>query len=99
MFSVYAQNPNFDDLLSALHLGEMPEGVLGPGQVRVQLKAASLNWHDLWTLRGVGMRPLKFRIIMGCDGSVRVDTCLRSYRSTELGNSSVTVRPGMCLTT
>ena len=60
MFSVYAQNPNFDDPLSALHLGEMPEGVVGPGQVRVQLKAASLNWHDLRTLRGVGMRPLKF---------------------------------------
>ena len=42
MFSVYAQNPNFDTH-SLLHLGEMPEGVVGAGQVRVQLKAASVR--------------------------------------------------------
>jgi NADPH:quinone reductase-like Zn-dependent oxidoreductase len=31
--------------------------------------AASLNMHDVWTLRGVGIAPDQFPMILGCDGA------------------------------
>ena len=31
--------------------------------------AASLNMHDVWTLRGVGIAPDRFPMILGCDGA------------------------------
>jgi NADPH:quinone reductase-like Zn-dependent oxidoreductase len=37
--------------------------------VSVRVKAASLNMHDLWTLRGVGIKPEQFPMILGCDGA------------------------------
>jgi NADPH:quinone reductase-like Zn-dependent oxidoreductase len=37
--------------------------------VSVRVKAASLNMHDLWTLRGVGIKPDQFPMILGCDGA------------------------------
>jgi len=45
-----------DDPLSALELGERPEPIAKDGWVTVDVKAASLNHHDLWTLRGVGLK-------------------------------------------
>ncbi len=35
----------------------------------VTVAAASLNMHDLWTLRGVGIKPEQFPMILGCDGA------------------------------
>lgn len=42
-----------------------------PGQewVRVQLRAATLNPHDVWTMRGVGHPPELLPRILGCDGA------------------------------
>jgi NADPH:quinone reductase-like Zn-dependent oxidoreductase len=37
--------------------------------VAVTVRAASLNMHDLWTLRGVGIKPEQFPMILGCDGA------------------------------
>jgi NADPH:quinone reductase-like Zn-dependent oxidoreductase len=39
----------------------------GPGQVRIRVAATTVNMHDLWTLRGVGVRPDSFPKILGCD--------------------------------
>lgn len=44
---------------------EVPEP--SPGWTRVRVKAASLNMHDLWTLRGVGHDPDNIPMILGCD--------------------------------
>ena len=35
----------------------------------VTVAAASLNMHDIWTLRGVGIKPEQFPMILGCDGA------------------------------
>jgi NADPH:quinone reductase-like Zn-dependent oxidoreductase len=35
----------------------------------VTITAASLNLHALWTLRGVGIKPEQFPMILGCDGA------------------------------
>ena len=69
MFAVYAAQPNRDDPLSALVVGERDEPVVAPGWVRVGVRAASLNMHDLWTLRGVGIKPEQFPMTLGCDGA------------------------------
>ncbi len=69
MFAVYATEPNADDPLASLAVGERPEPEVPDGWVPVTVTAASLNMHDLWTLRGVGIRSEQFPMILGCDGA------------------------------
>jgi NADPH:quinone reductase-like Zn-dependent oxidoreductase len=69
MFAVYASEPNMDSPLDSLVVGERPEPAVPDGWVRVNVKAASLNMHDIWTLRGVGIKPDQFPMILGCDGA------------------------------
>lgn len=35
----------------------------------MRVTAASLNHHDLWTLRGVGSRPFTEPPVLGCDAA------------------------------
>jgi len=69
MFAVYATAPNPEDPLASLVVGERPEPEPPDGWVKVSVRAASLNMHDLWTLRGVGIKPDQFPMILGCDGA------------------------------
>lgn len=69
MFAVYAAEPNADAPLDSLTVGERPEPEVPDGWVAVTVSAASLNMHDLWTLRGVGIKPDQFPMILGCDGA------------------------------
>ncbi|WP_214401511.1 zinc-binding dehydrogenase [Pseudonocardia lacus] len=69
MFAVYAAEPNADAPLDSLTVGERPEPEVPEGWVAVTVGAASLNMHDLWTLRGVGIKPDQFPMILGCDGA------------------------------
>ncbi|HWO64120.1 MAG TPA: alcohol dehydrogenase catalytic domain-containing protein, partial [Umezawaea sp.] len=73
MFAVYAAEPSPQDPLAALRVGERPEPEVPDGWVRVGVRAASLNMHDLWTLRGVGIKPDRFPMILGCDGAGVLD--------------------------
>jgi NADPH:quinone reductase-like Zn-dependent oxidoreductase len=76
MFAVYAEKPNAENPLAALVIGQRPEPVLAPGWVRVRVESASLNWHDLWTLMGLGAangRPEVFPMILGSDGVGTLD--------------------------
>ncbi|MGH3587429.1 MAG: zinc-binding dehydrogenase [Pseudonocardia sp.] len=69
MFAVYAAEPNRDDPLASLRIGERPDPEVPDGYMAVSVAAASLNMHDLWTLRGVGIKPERFPMILGCDGA------------------------------
>ena len=69
MFAAYAARINADDPLSGLELGERPEPEARPGWSTVTVKAASLNHHDLWSLRGVGLPAEKLPMILGCDAA------------------------------
>jgi len=69
MFAVYAAEPSPDDPMAALRVGERPEPDAPDGWVPVTVRAASLNMHDLWTLRGVGIKAEQFPMILGCDGA------------------------------
>ncbi|MGH3928033.1 MAG: Zn-dependent oxidoreductase, partial [Pseudonocardiaceae bacterium] len=46
MFAVYAAEPNPQDPLAALRVGERPDPDVPPGFVPVTIRAASLNMHD-----------------------------------------------------
>jgi NADPH:quinone reductase-like Zn-dependent oxidoreductase len=69
MFAVYADAPSPDDPIAALRVGERPEPEVPDGWVAVRMRAASLNMHDVWTLRGVGIKAEQFPMILGCDGA------------------------------
>ena len=69
MFAVYASAPNPESPLDALVVGERPDPEAPDGWVPVTVTAASLNMHDIWTLRGVGIKKEQFPMILGCDGA------------------------------
>jgi NADPH:quinone reductase-like Zn-dependent oxidoreductase len=73
MFAVYASAPSPDDPLAALALGDRPDVEVPDGWLSVQVKAASLNRHDVFTLRGVGIKPDAFPMILGCDAAGLLD--------------------------
>jgi NADPH:quinone reductase-like Zn-dependent oxidoreductase len=57
------------DPLAALEVGDHPEPSQRDGWVTVTVRAASLNHHDVWTLRGVGISADRLPIILGCDAA------------------------------
>src|SRR5260221_8556982 len=75
MFAIYAKHAAPDDPLSALKIGEQPEPTVREGWVRVKISHASLNRHDLFTLRGITAHPegISFPIILGNDGVGTLD--------------------------
>ncbi len=69
MFAITATAARPDDPLAALHLGEHPDPDPPAGWEIVEVRAASLNHHDLWTLRGVGIAEERLPIVLGCDAA------------------------------
>jgi len=69
MFAVYASSFSTDDPLSGLVVGERPDPVAPDGWTTVTVKASSLNHHDLWSLRGVGLKEEALPMILGCDAA------------------------------
>jgi NADPH:quinone reductase-like Zn-dependent oxidoreductase len=69
MRAVYAASINPDDPLKGLVIGERPDPEPPEGWTRVAVKAGSLNHHDLWTLRGVGIKAEQLPMILGCDAA------------------------------
>ncbi|QWZ08918.1 zinc-binding dehydrogenase [Nocardioides panacis] len=69
MFAVYAESFSSDEPLSALTVGERPDPVAPDGWTTIDVKAASLNHHDLWSLRGVGLKQDALPMILGCDAA------------------------------
>ncbi|PZS24775.1 MAG: Zn-dependent oxidoreductase [Pseudonocardiales bacterium] len=69
MRAVYAKSIDPDDPLAGLVIGDRPEPEAPDGWTRVAVRAASLNHHDLWTLRGVGIEQERLPMILGCDAA------------------------------
>ncbi|GAA1796831.1 zinc-binding dehydrogenase [Planosporangium flavigriseum] len=68
MRAAYASAFNPEDPLAALTVGEQPEPAQ-EGWVTVDVRASALNHHDLWSLRGVGLREDQLPMILGCDAA------------------------------
>ncbi|WP_148614851.1 zinc-binding dehydrogenase [Nocardioides rubriscoriae] len=69
MFAVYAESFSPESPLDGLVLGERPDPVAPDGWTTVTVKAASLNHHDVWSLRGVGLKQEQLPMILGCDAA------------------------------
>jgi NADPH:quinone reductase-like Zn-dependent oxidoreductase len=69
MFAAYAARIDRDQPLNGLELGERPEPGRRDGWSTVRVRAASLNHHDLWSLRGVGLGEESLPMILGCDAA------------------------------
>ena len=69
MLAATCVSQSADAPLSGLDVGERPEPVVPDGWVRVHVRAASLNHHDLWSLRGVGLPAARLPMILGCDAA------------------------------
>ncbi|WP_028811703.1 zinc-binding dehydrogenase [Streptomyces flavidovirens] len=69
MFAAYAARIDRDQPLNGLELGDRPAPEVKPGWTTVTVKAASLNHHDLWSLRGVGLGEEALPMILGCDAA------------------------------
>jgi NADPH:quinone reductase-like Zn-dependent oxidoreductase len=70
MRAAYATTFNDANPLAALEVGEQPEPTHPADDwVTVELRASSLNHHDLWSLRGVGLTKEQLPMILGCDGA------------------------------
>jgi NADPH:quinone reductase-like Zn-dependent oxidoreductase len=69
MFAAYAARIDRDQPLNGLELGERPEPDVPLGWTTIDVKAASLNHHDLWSLRGVGLGEESLPMILGCDAA------------------------------
>ncbi len=69
MFAVYADSFSSNDPISGLVVGERPDPEVPDGWTTVAVRAASLNHHDLWSLRGVGLKQEALPMILGCDAA------------------------------
>ena len=69
MLAAYVSSIDPDAPLAGLTVGERPEPARRDGWCTVTVKAAALNHHDLWSLRGVGLRPEQLPMILGGDAA------------------------------
>lgn len=69
MFAVFAHAIDAADPLSALTVGEIDQPETPQDWVTVHVKAASLNHHDLWSLKGQALQADRVPMILGSDAS------------------------------
>jgi len=73
VLAVSCVSQHADDPLRGLDIAERPEPAVPDGWVTVTLRAATLNHHDLWSLRGVGLAADRLPMVLGCDGAGVLD--------------------------
>jgi NADPH:quinone reductase-like Zn-dependent oxidoreductase len=69
MLAAYVEAFDADDPLRALLVGERPEPTADPGWSVIEVRATSINHHDIWSLRGVGLSADRLPMILGCDAA------------------------------
>lgn len=101
MLAAHVLAPNPSDPLAALQVGERPHPVAPDGWVRVKVRAASLNHHDLWSLRGVGLPVDRMPMILGTDAAGTTDdgrdVIVHAVIASPLWEGDETLDPGRTL--
>ena len=69
MLAAVAARTDPDDPLSGLELRQVAEPAAREHWTVVDVRAASLNHHDLWSLRGVGLPPDRLPMVLGTDAA------------------------------
>lgn len=73
MIAAYARELSPDDPVAGLEVGERPDPEPREHWSVVDVRAAALNHHDVWSLRGVGLRAEQLPMILGTDAAGVVD--------------------------
>ncbi len=58
-----------DAPIEGLEVREMPEPTPADGWEVIEVRAAALNHHDVWTLRGVGVTEDELPVVLGTDAA------------------------------
>jgi NADPH:quinone reductase-like Zn-dependent oxidoreductase len=69
MLAAFATEIDPDDPLRGLQVGDRPEPEPPDGWTTIEVRAAALNHHDLWSLRGIGLSRDRLPMILGCDAA------------------------------
>src|SRR3954470_20284391 len=69
MLAAFVSTPAPKDPLSVLEVGERPEPEVPENWTTVQVKAVSLNHHDLFSLQGIGLPQERMPMILGTDAA------------------------------
>lgn len=73
MLAAFVTQADPSDPLAALRVGDHAVPEVPEGWVRVRVRASSLNHHDLWSLRGVGLPADRMPMILGTDAAGTTD--------------------------
>ncbi|HEY7625427.1 MAG TPA: zinc-binding dehydrogenase [Ilumatobacteraceae bacterium] len=103
MRAAVAQGVNEADPLSMLELrDDWPAPIAPADHAIVRVGATSINMHDLWSLRGVGVRADQFPMVLGCDiagwdEDGREIVVSGSFGNPDLGHGDESMDPGRAL--
>ncbi|KIW50730.1 hypothetical protein PV05_09518 [Exophiala xenobiotica] len=67
--TVYAASGNSTDPLSSIRINRRNLPKPKEGWVRVKVQAVGLNFHDIFTLRGLGLHEIRYPMILGNEGA------------------------------
>ena len=85
VYDRYATDDNFSDIL---HMRDIPEPVAGPNDVVFRVRAAALNYDDIWGMRGAPLKgPLPH--ISGTDAAGDVVEIGRDVTEIQVGDRIV----------
>lgn len=94
MQAVFAQSVHPTDPLHGLTVGELPAPPPKEHWSTVNVAAASLNHHDLWALRGVGLTPKQLPMTLGTDAAGTTADGSRVVLHSVIGADGHGVGPG-----
>ncbi|WP_138757396.1 zinc-binding dehydrogenase [Modestobacter altitudinis] len=69
MLAAFVSAPAPKDPLSVLEVGNRPAPEVPEGWTTVQVKATSLNHHDLFSLQGIGLPAERMPMVLGTDAA------------------------------
>jgi NADPH:quinone reductase-like Zn-dependent oxidoreductase len=100
--AAYVASFDADDPVAGLVVGARPDPVAPDGWTVIQAKAASLNHHDLWSLRGVGLKAEQLPMtiggdLAGIDTATGAEVIVHSVIATPGWTGDETLDPGRTL--
>ncbi|MGI8428141.1 MAG: zinc-binding dehydrogenase [Solirubrobacteraceae bacterium] len=69
MRAVYIARFDAEDPAAAIEVGERPDPEPGEDWTAIEMRAASLNHHDVWSARGVALKQDRLPMILGSDAA------------------------------
>ncbi|NEG88656.1 zinc-binding dehydrogenase [Bifidobacterium aerophilum] len=89
MKAVYAAGINAEHPLDVLKVGERPAPEPRPFWSTISVKAATVNHHDIWSLKGVGLAAESTPMILGTDAAGILDEDIPVRKGLKAGSEVV----------